>query len=93
MAARSRADEPARPKPKNDAYVGLLAISLLALLGATALLYFDLRRYPTSEPPKVPPSDARAPADIPNPVPNPNPPKPNPNPMNPMPMPMPMPMN
>jgi len=36
--ARSTA---AGPKPRNDAYTGLLAISFLALVGAAVLMYLD----------------------------------------------------
>ena len=31
----------AGPKPRNDAYTGLLAISFLALVGATVLMFLD----------------------------------------------------
>lgn len=32
---------PRKPKPRNNAYTGLLAISLLAMIAATTLLYLD----------------------------------------------------
>jgi hypothetical protein len=35
----------------NDAYTGMLAISLIALLAGAALLYLDWDQYPTKEPP------------------------------------------
>jgi len=37
----------------NDAYTGMLAISLIALLAGAALLYLDWDQYPTKEPTKV----------------------------------------
>ncbi len=40
-------------KPSNDAYTGMLAISLLALIAGAALLWLDYSRYPTTKPPKV----------------------------------------
>jgi hypothetical protein len=50
-----------RPKPKSDVYTGMLIISLVALLVGCLLLYLDMRRYPSGEPPKVvPPPTAPA---------------------------------
>jgi hypothetical protein len=40
-----------KPKPRNDAYTGLLAISLVAMVAACALLFYDLKRYPSPVPP------------------------------------------
>ena len=37
----------------NDAYTGMLAISLIALLAGCALLYLDWSQYPSKDPPKV----------------------------------------
>ena len=37
----------------NDAYTGMLAISLLALLAGAALLFLDYSQYPEKDPPKV----------------------------------------
>jgi hypothetical protein len=37
----------------NDAYTGMLAISLIALLAGAALLYLDWDQYPSKDPPKV----------------------------------------
>ena len=34
----------------NDAYTGMLAISLLALIGGGVLLYLDYSRYPKKDP-------------------------------------------
>lgn len=41
-------------KPANDAWTGMLAISLLALLAGCALLYLDFSQYPSKDPPPVP---------------------------------------
>lgn len=41
-----------QPKPQNDAYTGILFISLLALIGACALLYMDYEQYGARTPPK-----------------------------------------
>lgn len=41
------------PKPKNDAYTGLLLIALLAMITSCALLYFDFDSYGKTPPPKV----------------------------------------
>jgi hypothetical protein len=40
-----------KPKPKNDAYTVLLGISLMAMIAACALLFYDLQRYPSVQPP------------------------------------------
>jgi hypothetical protein len=37
--------------PKNDAYTGMLVISLLALIGGAVLLYLDKSQYPDNLPP------------------------------------------
>ncbi len=64
--------------PANDAYTGMLAISLLALLGGCALLYLDYSQYsekPPATPLKAPPvATPAAPAAAPkDPAPNPPP--------------------
>jgi hypothetical protein len=41
-------------RPKNDAYVGLLFISLLALITGCVLLYMDYSQYGTQKPTGVP---------------------------------------
>ena len=41
----------AKPKPRDDAYVVLLSISLLSMIAACVLLYYDLKRYPSPKPP------------------------------------------
>ncbi len=40
-------------KPLNDAYTGMLAISLLALIGGCVLLFLDYREYEGPPPPPV----------------------------------------
>lgn len=40
-----------KPKPKNDAYTVLLGISLMSMIAACALLFYDLQRYPSVQPP------------------------------------------
>jgi hypothetical protein len=48
--------------PKNDAYTGMLVISLLALIGGTTLLYLDWSQYPAGpQPYSVPAYTAPAP--------------------------------
>ena len=39
-----------KPRPRNDAYTVLLAISLVAMIVACALLYYDLSAYPSLKP-------------------------------------------
>jgi hypothetical protein len=41
-------------KASNDAWTGMLAISLLALLAGCAFLYLDYSQYPTKDPGPVP---------------------------------------
>lgn len=89
-------DEQDTTRATNDAYTGMLAISLIALLVGCALLYLDYSQYPGT-PPKVtapapPPSGQPQPPIAPQPqdgkgVPNQAAPMPN------APAPMPMPMN
>jgi hypothetical protein len=38
-------------RPTNDAYTGMLAIALLALIGASVLLYLDYNQYGDRNPP------------------------------------------
>ncbi len=57
MAAKTATkDENVVPK-KNDAYTGFLAISFLAMVGATVLLYLEYQNYEGKPPPKAPPID------------------------------------
>jgi hypothetical protein len=57
-------DEQDTSRATNDAYTGMLAISLIALMAGCALLYLDWSQYPEREPPKVkaPPPMMGAPA-------------------------------
>ena len=72
------------PKPRNDAYVGLLILSLVAQVAGVVFLALDWNRYPAGAPTK-PAALAAAPA-VPsgtNPAPQGNPPAGNPPPVNP----------
>jgi len=72
------------PKPKSDAYVGLLMIALLAQIAGAIFLYLEYSSYPDTGPPKVAPSVvAGNPAPGPGPGPGPAP-GPGPMPMPPM---------
>jgi hypothetical protein len=37
-------------KPQNDAYTVLLSISLIAMIAACVLLFYDLKKYPSNFP-------------------------------------------
>lgn len=52
MAKRrpSSSANPSQAKPRSDAYVGLLAISLLAQIAGAVLLYLDWQQYPEANP-------------------------------------------
>jgi hypothetical protein len=90
-------DEQDTTRATNDAYTGMLAISLIALLVGCALLYLDYSQYPSGDPPRVT-APAAAPPGGPGQAPGAAPPPggapPMGNPManppagNPMPMPM-----
>jgi hypothetical protein len=57
MARRDDDDAP-KTVAVNNAYTGMLALSLLALLAGCALLYLDYSQYGSAEPkgiPKAPP--------------------------------------
>lgn len=56
VATRSRV--PVGPKPRNDAYVGLLIVSLLAMIAGCVLLYLDYSQY-SGTPPKGAPQVQR----------------------------------
>jgi hypothetical protein len=80
MATRSESYAPT--KPRSDAYVGLLVVSLLAMIAAGVFLYLDWSSYPPNPPPKIaagpkpgarPPAPAGGPAQPPAPVPAPAP--------------------
>jgi len=49
----AQVDESDTTVATNDAYTGMLAISLLALVLGAALLYLDWSQYPDKEAPKV----------------------------------------
>ncbi len=50
-----------RAKATNDAYTGMLAISLIALLIGTGAIYMDYSRY-AGQPPKLQPAVTERPA-------------------------------
>lgn len=55
-AVRSRGRSttgPGQPKPRSDAYTGLLILSLVAQIAGAVFLYLDFSRYPASAPTKV----------------------------------------
>ena len=41
------------PKPRSDAYVGLLVISLIAMITGCVFLYLDFNQYGETKAPKV----------------------------------------
>jgi len=51
-----------KPKPKSDAYVGLLLISLLAQIAGVTFLYLDYSQYPDKKPPTTTASKPAFPA-------------------------------
>lgn len=92
--ARSRGGDVADDvaKPKSDAYVGLLILSLLAQIAGATFLFLDFSQYPEKAPPRYsPPAAAVQPAAPPPGAPAPGAPAPGaPAPGAPAPMPMPM---
>src|SRR5438128_94508 len=48
---RSRFDREPDSRPQNDAYVGLLALSLLAMIASSILLWIDYSQYGSAKPP------------------------------------------
>jgi hypothetical protein len=46
-------DLDAAPKPKSDAYTGLLVLSLVAQVAAALFLFLDYNQYPEKKPPSV----------------------------------------
>jgi len=50
-----------QPKPRSDAYTGLLLLALLAQVAGAVFLYIDWSRYPATAPAK-PPALAAAPS-------------------------------
>ena len=62
MAKTTTVEETA--KPTNDAYTGMLAISLIALIVGCALLYLDINQYDwKKEAPPVTPPPRKAPVE------------------------------
>lgn len=53
VTTRGKFTREAAPKPRNDAYTGLLLISFLALVTSSILLYLDYNQYGTTTAPKV----------------------------------------
>jgi hypothetical protein len=53
-AAKNKNDAPETSRATNDAYTGMLVISLLALLAGGVLLFLDYNQYPDKKPPAVP---------------------------------------
>lgn len=53
MPAARTEGSASRAKPRSDAYVGLLALSLLALSAAMVFAYLDYSSYPESKPKPV----------------------------------------
>jgi hypothetical protein len=52
-----------KPKARNDAYTGMLLLSLLVLIASCVLIYLDYSQYPTSKPPAPPKVSAVGPAE------------------------------
>jgi hypothetical protein len=52
--ARTRGRDVEFAAPKSDAYTGLLAISLGAMIIGCLMLYLDYSTYPTQKPPQAP---------------------------------------
>src|SRR5205823_6167431 len=53
-------DTTAKAPPRSDAYVGLLFISLAAMITGAALLYMDFSQYGDTKPPPLPARPASA---------------------------------
>jgi hypothetical protein len=62
----------ARAPARDDAYTVMLSISLLAMIGACVILFYDLKRFPTLQPPQgygkvpaavTPPPDIQPPSE------------------------------
>jgi len=52
--ARSRAGTPQQAKPRSDAYVGLLAIALVAQIAGAVFFFLDWNQYPSAKPANAP---------------------------------------
>jgi len=53
MARKTKDDPEATSQARNDAYTGMLVVSLLALLTGAVLLFLDYNQYPDKNPPAV----------------------------------------
>jgi len=47
-------EKPVGPKARNDAYVMMLFITLVAIVAGTVLMYLDFEEYGGKQPPAVP---------------------------------------
>jgi hypothetical protein len=65
-AARARDTDAPRARPRNDAYTGMLIISLLAMILGCVLLFLDYSSY-SGKPATPPPRAANPPAGTPGP--------------------------
>jgi hypothetical protein len=52
-AAKARDESEPTSQARNDAYTGMLVVSLLALLTGAVLLFLDYNQYPDKNPPAV----------------------------------------
>ena len=59
--ARTTDDAPPAPRVRSDAYVGLLALALVAQIAGAIFLYMDWSAYPQTTPPKVAAAPSAAP--------------------------------
>jgi len=73
--AKKDKDTPVGPKARNDAYVMMLFITLVAIIAGSVLMYLDNEEYGKNPPPKdvvfSPPKLGEAPAPTPGPGPGP----------------------
>ncbi len=53
MARNDDSTTPANSQPRNDAYTGMLIVSLLALILGGVLLFLDYSQYPDKKAPNV----------------------------------------
>jgi hypothetical protein len=63
--ARKSATTPDAAPAQNDAYTGMLALALIALIGGCVLLYLDYSQYEGKSPPPTPKYSVPAPAAAP----------------------------
>lgn len=60
--------EPPEAPPQNDAYTGLLIVSLLATVTGLIFVAMDYSDYSVKVPPQTPPASISQPVDAPAPV-------------------------